>query len=109
MNGLLDTSGILHPCEHFEHLDLAYDTIENMGVSVSNRLEAEEYLQKLGWIVIRTRDVYGLIGNFKDYESGSEERYHLTEEQKKWLNDHYEEMTTACRETVDEMFEWDKV
>lgn len=108
MNGILDLEGNIHACEPFEHMDLAYEIVDDMGVSVRNRLEAEEYLQKLGWIVIRTRDVYGLIGNFKDFESGSEERYHLTEAQKKWLNDHYEEMTTACRESVDKMLEWDK-
>ena len=108
MNGFLDTNGKLYTCEPFEHLDKAAEIVESMGITVSTRLNAEEYLQKLGWIVVRTNDVYGLIGCFKDTDETNEERYHLTKEQKKWLNEHYENMTIRCRETVDEMFEWDK-
>ena len=107
MNGFLDTEGKLHPCEHYEHLDLAFDIVEEMGVIVHNRLEAEEYLQKLGWVCVRTNDVYGLIGCFKDIENGKEERYHLTKEQREWFNNNYENMTMACRESVDVMFDWD--
>lgn len=106
MNGFLDTEGKFHECEAWEHLDYASELVENMGIFVNNRLDAEEYLQKQGWIVVRTNDVYGLIGCFKD--KNSEERYHLTDKQKDWLNKAYENMTTLCRESVDEMFKWDK-
>ena len=106
MNGFLDLQGVLHECSSWGHLDKAYDIVEDMGVLVKNRLEAEDYLQKLGWIVVRDRDVYGLIGYFKD--DSDDIRYHLTEEQKKWLNEAYKDMIPACRESVDEMFKWDK-
>lgn len=106
MNGFLDTEGILHECSSWEHLDKAEEIVESMGVSVNNRLEAEDYLQKQGWIVVRTRDVYGLIGYYKDKDS--EERYHLTDAQIDWLNKAYKNMTTECRKSVDEMFEWNR-
>ena len=105
--GFLDTEGKLHKCEPWEHLDKAWGiVVDEMGVAVQNRLEAEEYLQKLGWIAIRTKDVYGLIGYYK--EKGNEERYHLTDAQKKWLEINYESFNDLKRESVDEMFEWDK-
>lgn len=106
MNGFLDTEGNLHECEPWEHLDKAFVIVEDMGVFVANRLEAEEYLQKLGWIIIRTKNVYGLIGCLK--ENNSTIRYHITEEQKKWLNEAYEYMTDECRESVDMLFDRDK-
>lgn len=106
MNGFLDTEGNLSKCSSWEHLDKANEIVENMGVSVNNRLEAEEYLQKQGWIVVRTNDVYGLIGYYKN--ENSEERYHLTDAQINWLNKTYEDMTPECRKSVDEMFERNK-
>ncbi len=106
MNGLLDTDGNLHECSSYEHLDKAASIVVNLGISVSNKLEAEECLQKLGWIVIRTNNVYGLIGYFK--ENSNTIRYHLTDAQKKWLNKTYEYMTDECRKSVDMMFEMDK-
>lgn len=105
MNGFLDTEGILYECSSWEHLDKAEEIVESMGISISNRLEAENYLQKLGWVVVRTRDVYGMIGCYKE---GSRERYHLTDAQINWLNNAYEDMTLECRKSVDEMFEWNK-
>lgn len=104
--GFLDTNGKLHECESWEHLYKAWEIVTKMGVAVQGRLKAEEYLQKLGWIVIRTNDVYGLIGHYK--EQGNEERYHLTNAQKKWLETNYESFNDLKRESVDEMFEWDK-
>lgn len=106
MNGFLDTEGNLYECSSWGHLDKAEEIVENMGVSVNNRLEAEEYLQKQGWVVVRTSDVYGLIGYYKNKDS--EERYHLTDAQIDWLNKAYEDMTSECRKSVDEMLEWDK-
>lgn len=106
MNGFLDTEGILHECSSWEHLDKAEEIVESIGVSISNRLEAEKYLQKQGWVVVRTNDVYGLIGYHKNKHS--EERYHLTNAQINWLNNAYENMTTECRKSVDKLFEWNK-
>lgn len=106
LTGFLDTEGKLHECERWEHLDLAYEIVDNLGVFVRNRLEAEDYLQKLGWIVVRMNDVYGLIGCFKD--ESKDIRYHLTEEQKNWLNENYKDMTKSCRESIDELFHWDR-
>lgn len=105
MNGYLDIEGKLHECSSWEHLDKAKEIVESMGVSINNRLDAETYLQKLGWIVVRTNDVYGLIGYCKKEDSDS--CYHLTEKQKEWLNKSYENMTIRCRKSVDKMFERD--
>ena len=106
MNGFLDTEGKMHECNFCGHLDKALAIVERMGVPVKNELEAEEYLQKLGWIVIRTNSVYGFIGYFQ--ENSNTLRYHLTDAQKKWLNKAYEYMTDECRESVDMLFDTDK-
>ena len=109
MNGYLDTDGNFRACESYGHLELAYEIVnEEMNVTpyIWNTLDAENYLQKLGWIVVRTNDVYGLIGFPKD--DNKDICYHLTDAQKKWLNEHYEEMTSRCRKEVDKMFEYDK-
>ena len=105
MNGFLDREGKLHSCNAWEHLDKAAEIAEEMGVEISNRLDAEEYLQKLGWIVIRSRDVYGLIGLHAD---GKEERLHLTDAQKAFLNKLYGEVNESCQESIDELFKNDK-
>lgn len=104
MNGFLDTNGQLHECNAWEHLDEAAELVENMGITVANRLEAEERLQQLGWIVIRDRDVYGLIGYHLD---GKDECLHLTPEQKTFLNDLYSKVNKSCQESIDELFSWD--
>lgn len=112
MNGFLDPKGKLHKCESHGHLDKAWELVdfltltEELDAPVRSGVQAEDYLQKLGWIVIRTNDVYGFIGHRKS--PNSEERYHLTNEQKAWLNKNYDNMTTSCRESVDELFKWDK-
>lgn len=105
MNGFLDREGKLHSCNAWEHLDKEAEIVEEMGVEISNGLDAEEYLQKLGWIVIRSRDVYGLIGL---YTNGKEERLHLTNVQKEFLNRLYGEVNENCQKSIDELFEQDK-
>ena len=105
MNGFLDREGKLHPCNAWEHLYKAVEITEEMGVEINNRLDAEEYLQKLGWVVIRSRDVYSLIGL---YAEGKEERLHLTQEQKGFLNKLYGEVCKSCQKSIDELFEHDK-
>lgn len=108
MNGFLDTEGRLHECEPYGHLDMARTIVAQMGISLSyrNPMAAEDYLQKQGWVVIRTRDVYGLIGQYKD--SFGSARYHLTSAQKEWLNNAYSEMLPECRESVERLLDWDK-
>ena len=103
MNGFLDREGKLHPCSSWEHLDKAAEIAEAMGVKVYNRLDAEEYLKRLGWIVVRSRDVYGLIGLRIDGK-----RLHLTDAQKDFLNKLYGEVNGSCQKSIDELFENDK-
>ena len=104
--GILDTNGHLHRCDPYGHLDLAADLVKEIGITVKNRLEAEEYLQKLGYVIIRAHDVYGYIGWHKD--ETSDECYHLTKAQIEWLNKNYEYMLPDCRESVEELFKWDR-
>ncbi len=106
MNGFLDTDGKLHKCKAWKHLDYAAELVEEMGVHVNNKLEADGYLLALGWIVVRDTDVYGLIGHCK--KGSSSIRYHLTGKQKDWLNKAYADMTISCRESVDHIFDMDK-
>ena len=111
--GILAPDGTLTPCNSYEHLSLASEMVENMEdapVDVKcSGIDAEQYLQQLGYVIVRARDVYGLIGYYKLWESEStEQRLHLTDEQEKWLLDNYEKFPDAKRESVDELFERNK-
>ncbi len=108
MNGFLDREGTLHPCNAWEHLYKALEVIKEMGVEISSGLDAEGYLQKLGWIVIRSSDVYGLIGIYVDGREGKKERLHLTDAQKEFLNKLYGGVNESCQKFIDELFEQDK-
>lgn len=69
--GYLDTEGKLHGCERWGHLDLAWDiVVDQIKHPVANRLNAEDYLMELGWIAVRTHDVFSRIGCIKDTTSG---------------------------------------
>lgn len=105
MNGFLDREGKLHQCNEWGHLDKAIEIVEGMGVQICNKLYAEVYLEKLGWIVIRTRDVYGLIGFYTDDDQ--KERLHLTDSQKTFLNKLYGEVNKSCQKSIDKLFDND--
>lgn len=109
--GILDPKGVLHECEPYEHLDLAWEiVVDDMGnkARVLNRLQAEEHLQRQGWVVVRRNDVYGMIGYLIDpTDISKEEKIHLTKEQRSWLENNYEHMSAAKRKSVDDMFRWD--
>lgn len=106
--GILDTDGVLHECGPYEHLELAWDiVVEDMGNPefVTNTLQAETYLQKLGWIVIGSYGVESFTGYFINPDNpNSVERIHLTDAQKVWLEEHYEYMSPKMRLTVDDIF-----
>ena len=108
--GYLTPKGELIECESYEHMDLALDLVREMAdapaKSKTNGFEAEIYLQELGYIVIRARDCYGLIGHH--INPHSETRVHMTKEQKEWLLNHYEEFNDEKRKCVDELFYWDR-
>ena len=107
--GLLDPSGTLHECSSWGHLDAALDIVENMDDVPAevraevkhNRLEAEAYLQRLGWVIVRARDVYGMIGFVDD----NDEVIHLSERQKEWLIAEYGNFPSDKRESVDELID----
>lgn len=106
--GILDTNGILHECSPYEHLELAWEIVEedmHNPELAQNTLQAETYLKKLGWIVIGSCGVDSFIGYFKDLDNpNSEERIHLTKAQKVWLEEHYENMSPKMRLAVDDIF-----
>ena len=103
--GLLDPAGILHECESWGHLDAAQSIVEKMNnapvKAQYNRLEAEAYLQRLGWVIVRASDVYGMIGYLDD----NDEVIHLSSEQKEWLIKEYENFPPDKRESVDELID----
>ena len=108
--GFLTPEGELLECSDYGHMSLASELVERMkGVPEEykwNGVKAEEYLQMLGYIVMRARDCYGLIGHQKALNS--EKRLHMTEKQKRWLLEHYETFIPEKRECVDKLFQWDK-
>lgn len=104
--GFLKPDGTLIPCNSWEHLNKAIEITESLGKAFHFGTDAEEFLQKQGWLVIRRNDVYGLIGL---YNSETGKRYHLTDEQKNWLLVHYEDMSLLKRESVDDIFNNDRL
>lgn len=108
--GFLTPEGKLLECEYWEHMSFALELVEKMKDAPDkakfNGWTAEEYLQKLGYIVIRASDCYGLIGYYK--EGSNTCRYHMTEEQKQWLLAHYDEFNRDKQASVDKLFDWDR-
>lgn len=101
ITGFLSPEGVLFPCDNWEHLDTAQSIVDELGVTVANRVAAEEYLQLRGWLVIRSRDVYGLIGYVDEYYN----MIYLSSKQRDWLNDHYNQMTRLQRDCVDDILD----
>lgn len=101
--GILSPSGSFIECESYEHLDLAQEIAEKLNSEYShkNRITCEEYLQKLGYIMVRARDVYGLIGYLDD----DNKVIHLSDEQKKWLEKYYDEFPADKQRSVDDLID----
>ena len=100
--GILPPDGQLIPCNSYEHLDIAYELVEKMQHPVANRLEAEFYLQQLGYIIVRSRDVYGLIGYLDDHDH----IICMTTSQKRWLEENYDSFPTDKQKSVDDILKY---
>ena len=103
--GILTPQGILIECDSYEHLDLARELIDKISdaPTVYSSVDAEIYLQKLGYLIVRSRDVYGLVGYLDD----DNRVIRMTKEQRKWLEDNYAEFPADKQRTVDNLFEHD--
>ncbi len=101
--GILSPNGNFIECESYEHLDLAEEIAEKLNSEYSHksRIACEEYLQKLGYIVVRAHDVYGLIGYLDD----DDKFIYLSDEQKKWLEKHYDEFPTDKQRSIDDLID----
>ena len=101
--GILSPNGSFIECESYEHLELAKEIAEKLNSEYShkNGVVCEEYLQKLGYIIVRARDVYGLIGYLDD----DDKVIYLSDEQKKWLEDNYDEFPTDKQRSVDDLID----
>lgn len=101
--GILSPNGSFIECESYEHLELAKEIAEklNSDYSYKNGIECEKYLQKMGYIIVRSRDVYGLIGYLDD----NNKMICLSDEQKKWLEDNYDKFPTYKQKSVDELID----
>ena len=101
--GILAPSGELNECNSWEHTELAKELVSDMtdvpaGI---NGLEAEEHLQRKGYVVVRARDVYGMIGYLDDDDNV----IHLTEAQRKWLLDEYGNFPDDKQRCVDDLLD----
>lgn len=102
--GYLDPKGVLHPCESYGHMELARDLAKSLGNNeCKTGFDAELFLQQQGWIVIRSRDVYGMVG----YLSDPYHPKHLTDEQASWLLEEYAHSNSAKQNTIDKLFKED--
>ncbi len=104
--GILSPNGSFTECESYEHLALAKKIAEKLSGEYSheNGLTCEEYLQKLGYITVRARDVYGLIG----YPNGDGKVIRLSDEQRKWFEDNYDGFPTDKQRSVDDLIGRDR-
>ena len=101
--GILSPDGSFIECESYEHLDLAKEIARKLNGEYLHKdgLACEEYLQKLGYIIVRVRDVYGLIGYLDD----NDKIIYLSDEQKKWLEDNYDKFPTDKQRSVDDLID----
>lgn len=100
--GILSPDGSFIECESYEHLELAKEIAEklNSEYSYKSGIVCEEYLQKLGYIIVRARDVYGIIGYLDDGKV-----IYLSDEQQKWLEDNYNEFPTDKQRSIDDLID----
>jgi hypothetical protein len=103
--GILSPNGSFTECESYEHIELAKEIAKKLNGEYShkNGLVCEEYLQKLGYVIVRSRDVYGLIYYLDD----DGKFICLSDEQKKWLEDHYDEFPIDKQRSVDDLIDYD--
>ena len=101
--GILSPDGSFIECESYEHLDLAKEIAGKLNGEYSHKdgLACEEYLQKLGYIIVRARDMYGLIGYLDD----NDKIIYLSDEQKKWLENNYDKFPTDKQRSVDDLID----
>lgn len=99
--GILSPDGSFIECESYEHLELAKEIAEKLNSEYSHksRIVCKEYLQKLGYIIVRAHDVCGLIGYLDDNGKG----IYLSDKQQKWLEDNYDNFPTDKRRSVDDL------
>ena len=105
--GFLKPDGTLIPCESFEHTSKALDICWAINIPCRSGIDAEDKLLDLGYVEVRARDVIHRIGFYKEDKDGNllEELLHLTEEQRAYLTEHYEEYNDDLRESVDELMD----
>lgn len=104
--GYLTPQGILLECESYEHLEKAKEAVEGITNTswIKSGLEAENYLLDLGYIVVRARDAYANLGY--GHSKDPDKFLHLTAEQKKWLENNYEDFNLDLREAVDKLIDF---
>ena len=104
--GILAPSGTFYECESWEHMDKAMEIVQSMpdvpADIKESGLAAEQYLQNRGYVIVRARDVYGMIG----WENDEGEVVHLSEIQKKWLIKEYPNFPNDKRECVDDLIDY---
>ena len=105
--GFLKPNGELIVCEHYEHTSKAFDICMELDIPCRNGIDAEDKLLDLGYVEVRARDVIHRIGFYKEDKDGNllDEIRHLTEEQRAYLTEHYEEYNDNLRESVDELMD----
>lgn len=81
--GWLDPTGYFYPCEVFDHVEVARDIVENMGVSFYGTAP-DDVLLELGWAKV-TRSLLGMKEQHFVWEK------HLTGAQKEFLKPYFED------------------
>lgn len=102
--GILSPTGEFYPCENFEHLILAKELSDKIHMDknlppIINMVDCEDYLQKIGYIIVRAKDVYARVGWLDD----NKQVIRMTKEQKDWLEENYQYFNKIKQGYVDEL------
>lgn len=105
--GFLKPDGTLIACEHYEHTSKAFDICMELDIPCKSEIDAEDKLLDIGYVEIRARDVVHRIGFYKQDKDGNvlDEVRHLTQDQRNYLTEHYEEYNTDLKKSVDELMD----
>lgn len=90
IQGFLAPSGEFHECDTYGHCQLAKQIIKSLNMYSDDAVRTmchENVLLKLGWICVRARDIY------KSTFDDSKNYLYISNEQQKWLEDNYQDLT----------------
>lgn len=112
MCGWLDLNGKFYSCEEYEHISLADELEEKLGLRLFDNenyipFHGERLLEKLGWIKFTQSEFYRLLDDYPDkgYVFVFTGEHQLTKKQINWLLDSIDKFSPNQIEMIKKIFE----